>query len=277
MRLCRDGQCLDGSNTCRAYDTGVAHPSMTLATLKSALDSNYVLSQSCSFDAVTQKVQHQTLYLCDRNSCLSTDSNHNPTFCKRMSDKHQVAPQVVETTSATQLSALLGMGYHNLPCSFCELPEAKAPPTPAPKCPNATPKPTAAPKCPNATPKPTATPRTTPPPTPVAPVPTSKPSQAPPPTPIPTPPVSTPTPTPNTPNTLPAQFTMPPGLLLGPVSCSSDPRDASTPVLSSTPVRSGFPIMCPTPQPTKVVAETCGDFTCATFPPQPKPKLSCDE
>ena len=252
MRLCSDGQCLDSSNMCRAYNTDATHQSMQYATLKSALDSKYALSHSCSIDAVTKKAKHQTLFLCDKNSCLTTDSNHNPTFCKRMSDQNQVTPQVVETVNAQQLTSLLGMGYHNLPCSFCEIPETKAPTPTASKCPSANTQPPTASKCPSAkTQPPTASKcpsAKTLPPT------ASKCPSASPTIKLPTvPPVAT--------------------KITPKSSCSSDPGDASTPVLSSNPT-SSFPVMCPT---VESVPETCSDNTCSTFPPQPKPKTSCDQ
>jgi hypothetical protein len=261
MRLCKDGQCLDNDNMCHSYHTThTESPNETFTTLRSALDASYSLSHSCVVDAGTKKVKHQTLSLCNKLSCLITDANHNPKSCRNMTDQSQVSFTTADTKNAQALTSLLASGYHNLPCSFCEM---KPPATSAQIC---TPAPTQS-----------SLPR----------APTTAPTQCPSlpraPTPILTQVVATP---------YPSRRAVPE---LTCTSCAPDPKDATKPELLSPPLVTSIPMctIAPTNAPTAscTVAPTNAPTAsctvaptskpsdgraCSTFPPQPSPKVSCE-
>jgi hypothetical protein len=271
MRLCKDGQCLDNDNMCHSYHTDhTESPNETFTTLRSALDASYSLSHSCVVDAGTKKVKHQTLSLCNKLSCLITDANHNPKSCRNMTDQSQVSFTTADTKNAQALTSLLASGYHNLPCSFCEMkPPATSAPTctPAPtQCPSLTRAPTTAPtQCPSLTRAPTTAPTQCPS---LTRAPTTAPTRAP--TPIFTQVVATP---------YPSRRAVPE---LTCTSCAPDPKDATKPELLSPPLVTSIPMctIAPTSAPTAscTVAPTSKPSdgrACSTFPPQPSPKVSC--
>ena len=259
MRLCKDGQCLDNDNMCQSYHTDHKEsPNETFTTLRSALDASYSLSHSCVVDAGTKKVKHQTLSLCNKLSCLITDANHNPKSCRNMTDQSQVSFTTADTKNAQALTSLLASGYHNLPCSFCEM---KPPATSAPTCTQA---PTQRPSLPRA------------------------------PTPTVTQVVATPYPSRRAVPELtctscapdPKDATKPellsPPLVTSIPMCTIAPTNA--PTASCTVAPTNAPTASCTVAPTNAPTASCtvaptskpsDGRACSTFPPQPSPKVSC--